>query len=157
MATLTTTNGIDFTVSEESLVWAKRLKWGADKRKSGTVYIYTSIGGKKIYLHRLVFAMNGSGVCVDHINRDSTDNCLENLRVATNSGNSTNVLKKRVSGYRGVNKHKNKWVAVINKDYKVHRSYSHSTEESAARAYDRMAIELHGEFAILNFPLEKSA
>lgn len=106
-----------------------------------------------IQMHRLIKETN---LEVDHINGNSLDNRVENLRVVTHQQNVWNIRKipKNKSGYRGVSylSRKRKWQATIcHKGKTVFLGYF-DDKESAARAYDLKAISLRGEFAILNFP-----
>lgn len=63
------------------------------KRKDG--YWLLSYGGKHILAHRVVWALNfgviPEGMVIDHINRNPSDNRIENLRVVTQSANLMNV------------------------------------------------------------------
>lgn len=93
---------------------------------------------------------------VDHINGNSLDNRRANLRPATNAENMRNRRRQRnnTSGFKGVSFHKamGKWRAQISLEgRRRHLSY-HATVDDAARAYDVAALDLHGEFATLNFP-----
>jgi len=60
----------------------------------GHGYAYVSINRKKQAVHRVIWQMfNGPippGYQIDHINNISTDNRIENLRLATNSQNGMN-------------------------------------------------------------------
>jgi hypothetical protein len=74
------------------------------------------------------------------------------------------VLNRRLisaantSGYRGVSKRPRGWQARIGFLYEQYRLGSNfPTPEAAARAYDAKALELHGEYARLNFPPSKPA
>jgi hypothetical protein len=53
-----------------------------------------------------------------------------------------------------INEHSKPWQARITFNRKTINIYAYKTEEEAARAYDKKAIELFGEFAQLNFPEE---
>ena len=66
------------------------------------------------------------------------------------------IYSSNTSGYRGVswNNNKLKWSASIQKDKITYYLGTHATPEIAARVRDRKAIELYGEKAILNFPIE---
>ena len=68
------------------------------------------------------------------------------------------LVRKRpkTSKYVGVHfaSGKKKWIAKINYRYKAHSLGEYDVEETAARAYDKKAIELYGEKANLNFPLK---
>lgn len=109
------------------------------------------------YLHR--FILNApSGVLVDHINGDTLDCRRANLRFATALENQRNRGPQRnnQSGYKGVifNRENRKFQARIQTHgKKTHIGYFASAEE-AARAYDKFARVIHGEFAKLNFPKE---
>jgi len=104
---------------------------------------------------------------VDHINGNGLDNRRENLRIATNWQNQGNTPKQRgayTSKYKGVYLRKDKihlgWYACIGNaqsEVGIPRIYlgRYPTEEEAARAYDKRAKELFGEYANLNFPEEK--
>jgi len=97
---------------------------------------------------------------VDHINHNGLDNRRENLRIATPSQNHGNIKKQRgvyTSIYKGVcfeSRYKLKWLASIKVGGVQMYIGRYPTEEEAARAYDKKAKELFGEFAYLNFPDE---
>jgi len=114
---------------------------------------------KTISLHRFIMDAP-KGKVVDHINGDGRDNRKENLRICTQAENrrNCNTPPRATSGYRGVTcYHTNR---SSTKNYRVLiqvRSKTISggmffTAEEAAVAYDKLAKELHGEFATLNFP-----
>jgi hypothetical protein len=114
--------------------------------------------GKKqqtIYLHR--FLMDAPAhLHVDHINGDGLDNRRTNLRLVTPSQNQYNMKRQAdtATGFKGVqfDKRKKRYYARITSCGKTYALGGHSTAEAAAHAYDAKAVELFGEFALLNFP-----
>jgi len=132
---------------------------------------YISPGGKRqrrqtsLHLHRLI--MNTpKGMQTDHINGDPLDNRKENLRICTVAENAWNrgASKNNKSGFKGVKRCGGswyegtiKWMASINFEGKRMHLGVYDIPEEAARAYDAKAIELHGEFAQTNFPIEDYA
>lgn len=96
---------------------------------------------------------------VDHINGNGLDNRRSNLRKATRSQNHANSRKwgsgnnrRTTSRYKGVmwDKREGRWRAAITvQGRRVHLGY-HASELSAARAYDKAAVEHFGEFASVN-------
>lgn len=95
------------------------------------------------------------GFIVDHRDHEGLNNTRTNLRLATRSQNSCNNKKTRgrSSKYKGVSRDKRGyWRAKIHfKGKHIFLGYF-DNEIDAARAYDKAAKELHGEFAVLNFP-----
>jgi len=93
---------------------------------------------------------------VDHINGNPLDNRRENLRICTRAQNTCNrkAVVNSKSGYKGVTKKNSsrKWIPEIRKDGKKLYLGSYNTPEEAAKAYDKAAKEIFGEFAKLNFP-----
>lgn len=91
---------------------------------------------------------------IDHINGVTTDNRIENLRLATSAQNSHNTRshKDSVSRFKGVSfdSARGKWCAEIMKNGRRWRLGRFSTEEDAAKAYAEKALELHGEYARLS-------
>jgi hypothetical protein len=111
-----------------------------------------------IRMHRLVWELvNGpipEGMDVDHINNDRLDNRIENLRLATRSQNLANTPDRYENqhGYRGVARRRSgKYRGYVWKDSKQHWTQTVDTPEEAAQLRDELALELHGEFAVLNF------
>lgn len=92
---------------------------------------------------------------IDHINRNTLDNRSCNLRETTPQGNSTN-RKTSSKKFKGVSAkpYYKKYHAKIKHNQKDFFIGSFNTPEEAARAYDKKARELFGEFAYLNFPNE---
>ena len=123
----------------------RKLKSSLNKKYRGR-----RIDGKYCSHHSCVWVyFNGDipeGMEVDHINRDSKDDRIENLRLADfsqNRGFNRTLRSDNTSGYRGVTKKGSKWRAQINNI----RLGSFSTPEEASAAYQKAAAELHGEFA----------
>lgn len=117
--------------------------------------------------HRLAwFLINGvfPDAEVDHINRCKTDNSCANLRLASRVQNHGNGPKKVSrtgtpfsSKYRGVHwsKKDSRWMAQINSGHGTKHIGSFRNEDDAARAYNKAAREVFGEYANLNQVDEK--
>jgi hypothetical protein len=106
-------------------------------------------------MHRLIMGLaDDDPRQVDHANGDRSDNRRSNLRIATQSQNLGNSRKRAgtTSRYKGVSWHKQnkKWVAYIGVDGSLHHLGCFTSEEAAARAYNRAARAAWGDFACLN-------
>lgn len=147
-------DGLCALVDAADYEWLSRYTWRAASSGGGTFYAHTRCNGKVCYMHRMI--MNPpAGMVVDHKNRDGLDNHRVNLRNATPGQNNANrQLRTGVSGFRGVYPSRDKWGARIRHQRRLLRLGVFDDPAEAARAYDHKAIELHGEFACLNFPEE---
>ena len=109
---------------------------------------------KKQLMHRLITNCPAD-MDVDHINHDKLDNRKSNLRICSTSENMQNQKLRthvKTSVYKGVcfNKQAGKWMALIGLDNKQKHLGSFIDEIDAAIAYNVAAIEMFGEFALLN-------
>lgn len=130
---------------------------------SGTTwYAARSVGPsgaqKTVFMHRVIMDAP-DGLDVDHGDGNGLNNVRGNLRIATRAQNNQNnhTVRGEVD-YRGVFQDKNRpneFRAAIR--HLGQRKYLgvFQTALEAALAYDTAAIELHGEFASLNFPSER--
>jgi len=105
-------------------------------------------------LHHVIVGKRPKGKFVDHANHNGLDNRKENLRFANYGQNGANrrTPKNSTSQYLGVawNKQSQKWRAQLTHNKKVYHLGSFTCEHQAALAYNKKAIELHGEYANLN-------
>lgn len=110
---------------------------------------------KTIKMHRVIMG-EPEGFVIDHINRNTLDNRIENLRVCSvqqNSMNKRKISKPCTSKYKGVTYRGNKncpWEGYIYLDNVGKYIGSFTTEVAAANAYNHYAKIYHGEFAKLN-------
>lgn len=109
-----------------------------------------------VLMHREVVGA-GKGQKVDHRNRNKLDNQKANLRISTTSQNGGNMIKHadNENQFKGVSRGKeDKWRARIGFNNEELALGEFTTQEEAARVYDRAARRLFGEFARTNFPDE---
>lgn len=157
MKSLPLTNGNVAFVDDEAFDVLSQWKWMFSE---GYAVRYERKDGRRIgrvHMHRVVLGLSKSDPrVVDHINGNKLDNRRANLRPATRSQNGANRRKSAgmSSRYKGVSwqRKTNKWVAALRCDQKWLRLGLFEVEEDAARAYDKVARETFGEFALLNFP-----
>lgn len=118
-------------------------------------HVRAAENGKNIYLHRLIMGA-AENEQVDHINMDKTDNRRCNLRLASHAENQRNkgLRADSTTGFKGVcfDKRAGNYVAYINADGVRTYLGRFSDKYKAAKAYDKAAKELHGDFARLNLP-----
>jgi hypothetical protein len=138
-------------IEDYELVVGHHWYYGGPK---GREHIHSNKAG---VLARVVLGYTGD-LLVDHADNNPLNNHKNNLRLATRSQNSWNQKKTshiRTSKYKGVlfsatRDKPSRWCARICKD-KVSRHLGYfMTEQEAARAYNKAAQELFGEFALLN-------
>lgn len=96
------------------------------------------------------------GTSIDHRDGDPLNCRRENLRIATPTQQSVNRRSARsATGYRGVSKHGNRYIAKIRLGVRAPRHLgSFKTPEEAARAYDHAARMAFQSFSRLNFPMD---
>ena len=155
------THGYFTMVDDEDYEYLNQWKWQVHIKKHGIYAVRNGYekGGKRpwISMHRLI--MNAQkGVLVDHKDRNGLNNQKDNLRFCSYSQNAMNRgadSDKVTSVYKGVGVHAVKGRNYISAVIRGLFLGDFLTEEDAARAYDRKAIELFGEFARTNFPISE--
>lgn len=146
------TNGevlVDTTLESIRLVCAHAWHVDADGYAAG------QIDGSRVLLHRLLLGIHGTAKLADHRNLDKLDNRQCNLRVASKSQNGYNRGRRQdnTSGYKGVYlcRSTGMWRAEIGAERVRYKLGRFDCPVKAAKAYDRAALRLHGEFARTNF------
>lgn len=113
-------------------------------------YLRWSIFGERYLAHRLMWLyVHGEfpDCYIDHINRDTSDNRISNLRLASRSENKQNqrTYKNNTSGHRGVRfkPDQGKWQAVIGHEGKRFSLGSFLHFDDAVAAYRSASLRLH--------------
>lgn len=116
-------------------------------------YIATKIKGKHYCVHKLIYLYH-FGVFpkqLDHINGNSLDNRIENLRLACTYENLQNrkTFSNNTSGCKGVSWHKkqNKWFVYLNINNKRKNIGYFKDFEFAEFVAQEARSKYHGEFA----------
>jgi hypothetical protein len=153
------TKGYEALVDDDDYETVNRFNWHMGNYNHGyTVYAKTSLprnGGEKRFMLLHNFIMQPpDGFTVDHIDKNGLNCQRNNMRFATKTQQVTNRNAKMPYGYRGIRPIGNLWETRLAIQRKVYRN-SHETKEEAAKAYDKLAKQYHGEFASLNFPEKK--
>ena len=133
-----------FPVRRRKVTYAGRSVWSDTKQQPRVVLMHCDLMNPPPKL------------MVDHQDHNGLNNQRSNLRICSNSENLCNRPKPchNTSGYKGViiNHKRNAIYGRIRKNGIEYHLGTFQTVEEAARAYDVKALELHGEFAYLNFP-----
>ncbi|RAN77976.1 hypothetical protein B5P43_18265 [Bacillus sp. SRB_336] len=142
-------NGSLFKVSIEDYEYASSIPWSI----KGDGYVCASYG---VVLHREIMRRvygDFGKLEVDHINSDRADSRRENLRIVTSNQNGYNrsSFAGAASRYKGVQPSNKKWRVAIKADGKHFYLGVFEDEAYAGYMYDQWALELHGEYARLNF------
>jgi hypothetical protein len=148
------------------LTWGKspngRAKVGAEAGAyDNKGYIIMTIRGYLTSGHRIIFLMSHGYTpdYVDHINQNTRDNRIVNLRACTKQQNHFNIKPTiaNKSGYKGVGwrQSRGKWRSRITINQKEIHLGHFDCKHKAAGVYNEKAKELFGEFAWLN-PIRES-
>ena len=150
------TQGLFALVDTADYEWVNQYRWCASGRGNRVYACRCDRHGKMILLHR--FLTNcPKGLVVDHIDHNTLNDRQSNLRVCTQQQNLYNSRPKgKSSKYKGVcrDKAKKRWVVYVRYNGRNIFVGRFKDEIEAAKAYDRKAHELFGEYAYLNFPEE---
>src|SRR5215472_16708878 len=141
------TQGQNAKVSTEDFEWLNQWNWHAcwdHRMKCFTVRRHNHAKPKSVTMARQILGCE-DGELADHVNHDTLDNRRKNLRKASSQQNCFNRKPAidNKSKYKGVTKNWNKWGAHI-MGKRIIGNFS--TPEEAAKAYDKKAKELFGEF-----------
>jgi hypothetical protein len=121
--------------------------------KSGHGYKKITVNQKAYYAHQLIFLMQHGYIpkLVDHIDGNTDNNTVTNLRASNKSLNGCNakMTVRNTSGHRGVFWHKktNKWVARIQFQKRPIYIGVFDDFELACLVADEARILYHGEHA----------
>ena len=147
MAFFYSTNNHRIQVDDERLNYITQWSWHYSDKTGAQRTDYANLQ-RTVRLHRQL-TNAPKGMSVDHINGDTSDNRLENLRVCTHSDNSKNrkLNKNSSSGFKGVHKHNGgRWHARITANGKRISLGTFDSPIEASLAYESAARKLHGNF-----------
>ncbi len=126
-------------------------KWHAALRMKSKWYAVTTINGKKMSMHRFLLEPP-KGLEIDHINGNSLDNRISNLRSCTHAQNMRNrkLNINNKTGYKGVfmSSSKNKYRAQIRANgIAIHLGYFENALD-AYKSYLSAATKIDKSFYI---------
>ncbi len=156
------TQGKFTMVDDDDFEYLNQWKWYAALFTGAKTYYavrvdYTN-GKRTILMHRVILELTDRKVKADHRDHNGLNNQRKNLRSATHSQNIKNTCSRKnsTSKFLGVHweKERNKWKAEITSNRKTKRIGRFDREIDAAVAYNKAAIEIHGEFANLNIIMQ---
>lgn len=121
---------------------------------SGHGYIKIQINGTQYYAHRIIYCMHHGywPIVVDHKDRDTSNNRIENLRAANPSTNGMNsTFVKSTCGVRNVSFHRkrNKYGVYLKVDGKGKFFGNFDSLDDAANAAKVARETVYGEFSAL--------
>lgn len=152
---------VDATAFDELSRWDWSADWSPLTR-SWYAHTAVKLAGKWVILrvHHILFGLNTS-VQRDHENHDTLDNRASNLRPCDPNQQMSNRRKRKdnTSGFIGVHwrKKSRRWQATLAYKGKKKSLGHFDSARAAAIVRDQEAIRVHGEFAVLNFPLTDSS
>jgi hypothetical protein len=158
MKIIKTSQNKSVTVCDCHYKYVNKYKWSALKLGRHEPFQYAAVRfgnrvGRKpglILMHREIMSCP-SGMVVDHIDGDPSNNQCNNLRICTQAQNALNNQRAKhnsISGHKGVYWHKsaNKWCAEVTVNKKKQYLGVFEDLQDAVNAYNIKAKELHGEF-----------
>lgn len=145
-------------VDMDDYEWLAKWRWYADRSGSGLRASRNRPirdGSRALVLmHREIMGLKpGDKLQVDHVHHNTLDNRKSGLRVCSAQENQMNQLAGGgTSRYKGVSFHEktNKWRSRIFMNRKEEHIGMFASESDAAKAYNKKAKELFGDFACLN-------
>lgn len=153
MKKIYTHEGDEIFVDDDDFEFLSKFRFRT--RSRGSLNVRPVLHGGSIGPQHLILGFAEKGKVIDHIDRNPFNNQRSNLRIATQAENSRNKKKKSSvshSKYKGVswNRIAGKWQVGISCNGKKIHVGLFGSEIEAARAYNKKAIELFGDFAALN-------
>ena len=103
-------------------------------------------------IHPTLFAVSDEQYFIDHIDRNPTNNKIDNLRRNTFQNNLRNkgLYKNNKIGFKGVSKINNKFISSISVNRSRIKLGKFDSAKEAAVEYDKAALYYFGEFACTN-------
>lgn len=142
-------NGGHAHVDEEDLCLLAGYEWRRVKCRDRWYAASDSVkhSPRRIYMHRFLLGVHAASLpMVDHADGNGLNNTRTNIRLASAGLNAHNITTKR--RFRGVFRAGNAFIARVANSY----GGCHETESAAAVAADKVAANLYGAAARLNFP-----
>lgn len=145
-----------FEYKDGHLYWKKHYRFPhLIGKQAGSKDKYSALQykGKKHLLHRVIFFMHHGYLPkqIDHINNNSMDNRIENLRETNESTNQQNVglISTNKSGFKNVHWHapSKKWVVQIHINKKIKTIGSYKDIELADLVATMAREKYHNKFA----------
>jgi hypothetical protein len=130
----------------------KQAGWIEKQKHNDRRFVRVQINGRSYSRSRIIFLVahgRWPHPMVDHINRDSTDDRICNLREATASQNARNTRRTRTVHDlpQGAYQAKNRFQSSITVDKRAIYLGSFETAEDAHKAYVAAKKVMHGEFS----------
>lgn len=158
------TRGFVALVDAGDFEWLNQWKWSAvvtpHVTRDGRTQVYAHRGVRSggrntvIRMHRQIMGA-APGQIVDHENGWGLDCWRRNLRFASPSQSAANrgalPSKLNLIGVQPNRSGRGFWVSIRHENRRIFRG-GFATSVEAALAYDRLARQLRGQFAVTNFP-----
>lgn len=106
------------------------------------------------YIHRIIMGLGKEkdGIVVDHIDGNGLNNSKENLRTLDRGQNCARSVNRKNKDFKGLNLRGSSYYVYVQHLGKKYHVGKFEDKIIAAMAYDKAAIDLLGDLAVLNLP-----